>query len=271
MKNSVDVTGKNSKEETVTVIVKKPTPNQEGKAKIHSNKVFAEAITNGALLRAKLTDHMIQQGLWDDKKEEQLKTLSDTIDSGVKRLMQGGCKLSEAKDTALEVTDARQEQLILLSSRRNLDEFTAEGQAENAQFDFLCAACILNEEGKPAYTNLDGYLKEADSELAIKAATQLAELTNGLDPNWEKKLPENEFLMKYKFVNEDLQLIDKDGSRVARDGRLVNDEGRYVDENGDYINYDGDKVDKDGNLIVEFVEFEDDVYTSESEPAAVAE
>ena len=36
------------------------------------------------------------------------------------------------------------------------------------------------------------------------------------------------FLIKYKFVNEDLELINEDGHRIDLDGHLINESGQKI-------------------------------------------
>jgi len=80
----------------------------------------------------------------------------------------------------------------------------------------------------------------------------------GIDPDYEKRLPENEFLKKYKFVDDQLNYIDKKGRRVDSEGRLVNEDGRYINEDGKLVDIEGNLVDEEGNYIVEFTPFLDD-------------
>ena len=57
----------------------------------------------------------------------------------------------------------------------------------------------------------------------------------GLDEDFEKGLPENEFLVKYKLADESLRLIDKQGRFVTRDGQLIDEFGFIVDEEGNRV------------------------------------
>lgn len=49
---------------TVKVIVRRPTPEDYRDSQIEYNKAFREALDSGALLRQRLTDHMREQGIW---------------------------------------------------------------------------------------------------------------------------------------------------------------------------------------------------------------
>ena len=81
--------------------------------------------------------------------------------------------------------------------------------------DYLVSQCTFDETGaNKVYNNLDDYLNKADDDIAFAAATALAQLMYSIDKDVEANLPENRFLQKFKFVNEDLSLVDSDGNGV---------------------------------------------------------
>jgi hypothetical protein len=97
-----------------------------------------------------------------------------------------------------------------------------------------------------------------DDPVVGPAASALAKIIYNLEDDYEKKLPENQFLAKYKFVDESLHLVDKQGRKVDVDGRLVDENGRYINETGQFVDRDGNLVDVDGNFIVDEKPFLDD-------------
>ncbi len=74
------------------------------------------------------------------------------------------------------------------------------------------------------------------------AADQFALLYYGLEPDYEKKLPENEFLLKYKYCRDDLRLVNPAGE-------LIDLKGRRIDEKYYLLNADGKRVDEHGKLL----------------------
>ncbi len=66
-----------------------------------------------------------------------------------------------------------------------------------------------------------------------------------IDENFEKKYPENEFLLGRKLINDKLQRLDSDGNPVTEDGT------RRINELGQLINDDGEAIDSEGYLIDE--------------------
>ena len=98
------------------------------------------------------------------------------------------------------------------------------------------------------------YDSQAEQPWVIKAASELAGMIYGLDPDYDKNLEENKFLKEFNFVNEELEFINEDGHTVDSEGRLINEDGRYIayrtekakrekDESKVYfVNRDGEEV-----------------------------
>jgi len=202
---------------------------------------------------------MIEQGVWSKEKEDELKELGEKIHDGEKRLSTGGIKLAEARKIAIDMRINRIKRTELLSELGQNDSNTLEGQSENAKFNFLASRCIISEEtGKPVYKDTDDYLLHGSDDVALKGAELFAEMQYGLNRNYEKQLPENKFLQKWNFVNDELRLVNKDGKLIDIDGRLIDDNGRYIDENNNFVDIDGNPLDKDGNYLGEHKPFLDD-------------
>tara|TARA_R110000824_G_scaffold388762_1_gene584461 strand:+ start:6433 stop:7353 length:921 start_codon:yes stop_codon:yes gene_type:complete len=227
----------------------RPTSKYTEDATMEYNRVFSKALQNGALLRERLDQFMRQQKLWDDDREAQYTDLLTQINDREKKLSQGGIKLSEAKDIALEMRGVRAALQALISQRNALDVNTAQGQAENARFNFLLAACLVyNESGERIYSSVEDYSeKQAEGDtIGVVGAEYFANMYFGLEKDYEKKLPENKFLQEYKFVNDELQLINKEGLTVDWEGKLVDEYGKYVNEEGDYVDYEGNPLSEEG-------------------------
>lgn len=255
----------------INLNIKTPTANELQRAQMEANKVFRLGLESKALLRSRLTEYLIEQGLWNEDMQTKLDNIASKIYEKEKILMAGGIKRSEAKKICMEIRDLRVDQARLLVNQRQHDLYTAEAQAENAKFDFLVSVCTLDEEGKPYFTNVDDYKSRATEQAAADAASAVAEVVNQYDPDWEKKLPENKFLLQHGFVNEELQFIDKNGKLVDVDGRRVDDNGRYINEKGEFINRDGVRVDDEGNPIIEFKPLIDDEEVTEDKTEVTTE
>lgn len=243
----------------IELCVVRPNVKQRQEGQKVYNKAFRDAVESGAILRQKVNSVMREQNLWDDNKEAEYRKLLEKINQGERRIKSGGIKLTEAKQVALEMRKDRAELRSLTSERSGLDSNTAEGQADNAQFNYWVSACtVYSDTGKPYFNSYEDYMNRDNDPATGQAAGNLALMLYNLDPDYEKKLPENDFLKKYKFVDEELHLVDKQGRRVDSEGRLVNKDGRYINEAGELIDVDGNRVDENGDYVLEFSPFLDD-------------
>jgi len=266
----------------ITVLVKKPNRKDLNESQIAYNKAWRKSLDDKAILRQKLNDYLTEQGVWSEDKQKQYDDFVKKINDRELVLKKGGIPLKKAKSIALELKRLRASFRDLISERTSYDNNTAEGTADNARFDYLVSVCVLDPSTKkPVFKDMDDYNERGSEGWAIKAAGELANFIYNLDPNYEKSLPENEFLSKFKFSDDKGRLVNKDGHLISvdEDGveRLIDEESYYVayDENGvQYrVNRSGEKIveivespflDDDGNPIV-------DEQSSEEEVAATAE
>lgn len=239
--------------------IRSPSLHDQREAQKIYNQAFSDAVKSGCIVRGRLNDLLRDQGLWDDHKENRMNTIQQQILDKEKQLAKGGISLKQAKNIAIQIRDLRNDLRELIGVRTNLDNHTAEGQADNAKFNYLVAVCLVYKDSqKPYFEGYDEYLNRASELVAIKAAQLLANMLYGLDDDYEKKLPENKFLLQYKLVDNDLRFIDKEGRYVDQEGRLIDKAGRYINEDGKYVDINGSLVSDDGDYIVEFSPFLDD-------------
>jgi hypothetical protein len=257
-KNRIKIEAKDKEGKDIVVYVTRPSRDDNAQAQIVASKVFRDAALNGSLVRKTLEDLLIKQGIWNAEKQARADKIDDEIREKLIKLKSGGIKLNDARDLAVDVRIARMNKSILLSEKNAHDEFTAESQSENAKFDYLASVCIKDEEGKSIFKDIEEYKEKADEPYVSEAAAKLAAMLYGLDDEWEANLPENKFLRKFEFVDEDLRLVNKDGRHVTKDGKLIDSDFRYINEEGEYVDVDGKRIDKDGLPVVEFSPFLDD-------------
>jgi len=240
-------------------LVKSPTLENQREAQKVYNQAFTDAIKSKSVVRAKLDELLEDQGLWNDEKQAKFTLLQKELLEGEKRLAKGGFSVNEAKDLAIKMKKIRDDIRDLISVRTSLDNHSAEGQADNARFNYLVSVCVVYNDTKQSYFNsLEDYLNRSTESVALMAAQNLANMLYGLDNDYESNLPENKFLKKYKFVDEKLRLVDKKGRLIDSEGRLIDESGRFVDENGNFVDKFGNRVDAAGEYIVEQQPFLDD-------------
>lgn len=243
----------------VEFMIKSPSLVDQREAQRVYNQAFSDAVKSGCIVRGRLDDLLKEQGLWDDNKQLKMNTLQQQILDNEKSLARGGISLNAAKKVAVQMKQLREELRDLISVRTNLDNHTAEGQADNARFNYLVSCCLVYKDSKkPYFSGYEDYLNRASDIVAIRGAQILANMLYGLDNDYEKKLPENKFLLKYKLVDENLRFINKEGKLVDADGRLVDEFGRFINDKGEYVDKDGNAVDANGDYVVEFKPFTDD-------------
>lgn len=206
-------------------------------------KAFRLALENGAPLKKMLDKHMREQGLWDDKKEQEYRDLAKRLADCEFKLSKGGIKVSEAKDIAINLKHARRELQSLIQERSLLDANTAEGQAEQDRFNYLVSACIYDSlTRKPVFSSVQEYVEREDA-IAEAAAKEFAHYMYGISKNFESELTENKFLKRFGFIDDKNRLINKDN-------QLVDEEGHLVDEEGYRIDSEGNRVDINNNPIL---------------------
>ena len=246
-------------DKVVSLFVRAPSLQDQREATKIYNQTFSEALKAKAVVRAKLDDVLMEQGLWDANKQAQFTKLQNDILEGERKLAKGGIPLSEAKKVALLMKKSREDLRDLIAVKTNLDTHTAEGQADNARFNYLVSACTVYSDTKEQYfKSYDEYLNRSADPVAILAAQNLAGMLYGLENDYEEKLPENKFLKQYKFVDDKLRLINKDGHLVDDNGRLIDETGRFVNEKGEFVDKDGNLVDNQGDYLLDFKPFLDD-------------
>jgi hypothetical protein len=233
----------------------KTSPKDLADAKKVHNRGFREALEDGALLRKGLIKYMREQGVWDDKKEEQYQIFIKKIGDLEFKLSSGKMKVSEGRAMAIELSQIRTEFRELISERNLMDANTAEGQADNARFNFLLTKSVYDyNTQKPVYESLDDYVNRGSEPLAMDLASKFANFFYGVDENYDKELVENKFLRRFKLIDEDGRFLNKDGSFVDKDGQILDKEGYRLNEDGIRVDINGHPLD----VNIETAEFEED-------------
>jgi hypothetical protein len=236
----------------VELKVVKPTSAQRAESEKIKSKKFRAAIENGDYLKGELKNILRKRGQWSDESETELKELEKKVDDGCRRLNEGGFELDEAKKLAYDISSWRIQMVNLLSVYADATDLTAEGQADNAAFDYLVSVCaVYNDSGKPFFESYDDYLSRKEEDYSFSIASKVNEVLNGgFDESVFASLPEYQFLKEYGFIDEKLRRIDEKGRLVDAQGRLIDEEGNLVNEEGKRIDRFGNVLDEDGKPII---------------------
>ena len=228
-----DENGKEIFEEKEFAVVK-PTVSVLNEASKLRQRVFNQAFEEGGLLRQQVEKELKSRNLWNDKLQQEYDLLQAEVISMLLQLERGGIKLSDARQLALEIADKRQQMVDMLVDRSELDNITCEGQADNERFNFLFANCLVyNDTGTRVFNSLEEYIANPSHPAAVQGASEFYYLLSGTE-NLENDLPENKFLKKYNFVDDELRFTERNT------GRLIDKDGNYIDEDGNYIKYNED-------------------------------
>jgi len=252
--------------EKINIVVKRPNSRQLEKAQMVGSKVWTQAVKDGIFTKVALEKFMEAQGIWTSEKAieqtrilQEIAMLESQIASG-KNENGTTLRLSEGKEKAIQLRKLRIGLRELISEKISLESNTAEGLADNAKFNYLVSQCTYDGTGQnKVYANVEDYNDRSDDEISFNAAAALGELVYRLDRSYEESLPENQFLKKYKFVDEELSLVDENGNRVDVDGTKVNEKGWLINDKGDRVDREGNLLTEEGNLLVQG-EFIDDIH-----------
>ena len=222
-------------------------------------KSFKKAVEDGAILKRSLDEHMRKQGLWDDEKQEEYTDLVRKSADLEYKIKSGQFKkASQLKEKALELKKLRQRTSEIMSVRNSMDSITAEGQADNDQFNYFVSVSVYDYlTQKPVFSSLEDYEASSDSDLAVACAKQFASYYYELEENYQDSFLENKLLKKLNLISEDGFLVNSGGQRVDEEGNLLDEEGARIDDKGNRIDINNNPILNDNAL--DELEFEDDL------------
>lgn len=224
----------------VTLAAIRPTQTVKQRAEIEYAKAWGAYVQEkGLILETALWDSLRKKNLWDEDKQKELDEIDknlneceDMLPDDKGKVKQKGVTLSKAREAAIKMRINRVRRVNLLSDFTKLKSNTVEGLSDNAKFNYLVSQCIVHADTKkPYFENLQNYMDRSEDLDAIKSANEFATLYYNFDPDFDKNLPENRFLLKYKMCRDgDLSLIDKQGNLVDIVGNKVNEDGTPAGE-----------------------------------------
>jgi hypothetical protein len=234
------------------IIVKKPSNAVMSAAQRKGALIWTQCIQEGVMTKKELEKILEDRGIWTKAKAKEQVDILTEISKLEKKLFLGRgeiLKTSEGKKIAIQMRRKRIELRDLLAEKVSLEQNTAESLSDNAKFDFIVAKCTFDKDEQPVYKDIDDYSNRSDDPIAFAAAQALATMLYSLDKDFEMKLPENKFLAKFEYIDDDLHLVNKEGHKVDTENRLVNDLGQFIDKEGKRVDIDGNLLDEDGSYI----------------------
>lgn len=231
------------------------------KVRSESQPIYAaalrQAVTDGLYLKVELDKVLEAKGLLNTEKEQvridELRSeLKQSEISLRKRIGPAGSLLSkdEGRKLALHMRKLRGQIGDIGQTILSLYTNSAENFASNEQNKYLIFATTLTESGSTYWKNFEEFKTDSDNPVYGPAISSFLKV-NGADNSVEKEYPENKWLVRMGYLNNDLEFIDSKGRLIDEDGRLINKDGRFINDNGEYIDKYGNRVDEKGNLLVE--------------------
>lgn len=225
------------KEENGNVIklkIRQPNYNEiQESNRVYNSKIASlirDKTTQKLLLRQEAEKFLEENGIWTEKEKSRIIELQSQINDLLKKMNRGGDKLVNARKSCIDISDKRKEIVDLWRKRQVIDDATIESVAEIEKIDYLIFASTVNENGDRHWESFEDLRNDKGNPIYQQVAPRAYEIFLNIDPNFEKNLPENKWLRKYNFVDENLSLVDrKTGQFVDRDGNVV-DLGEKLEE-----------------------------------------
>jgi hypothetical protein len=203
-------------------VVVTPTATQLVESKMAYNIAFKKSVDSGAYLRKSWDKILESQGLWSAEKTKRIASLQFLL-AKLERKLNSKIKLTEAKEVAKSLAESRAELRRLVYERTELDDRTAEGQAEQARLEHLCSLCLLNYiDRKRVYSDAVSMIESGDEAVSV-ALDKLAAIVYNVDPNFEANLPENKFFSRFGEPEVELEAEVQEFLKDITDIQTVGD------------------------------------------------
>ena len=244
-------------DQDIELAIVRPSPKVQVESQLEYNKAWRIAEAAGNPLRKDMDRIAKERGIWDDEKENRVEEIVKQIVELEKKLRGGANSFkskNEAKEVAFKIRRLRFERMSMLRARLELDSVTAESFADTARTNFIISqTTVYNDSGKKFFTDVNDFVDKSNDQVALDAAVNYYSL---LSEDNQADNYEDEFLKKYKFVDDKGRLINSDGHLITDNGKLINEENKFVNEQNELVNVNGDRVLEDGTPIVEFREWD---------------
>lgn len=184
------------------------------------------------LLRRELDDYLRSKGIWTQEDEDKIERLQREIKDKLVELKKGGISIMTARAIALEITQKRIDIVGAWQKRQTFDNMTIESIANQDREEYLFFCTIVySESGERYWNDLEAMRADKGSEVFKAARLAFDKMFYGYDEQIEKTLPENIWLKKYGFVNDDMELIDrKTGEYVDKNGKLLQKKNEIIQQ-----------------------------------------
>ena len=176
----VEVEQEDGTSKEVSIYVQKPTNSIISGSDRYRAKIWNQCLADDILTKMELGKTLKDRGVWnEDKEKEQIELVRKISETETDLYVGGDGKtrsVSTGKDMAIGMRKHRIALRNIMSEKISLEENTAESISENAKFDYLVSECAKYENGERIYSSLEDYNSKSSDEIAIAAATKLAQV-----------------------------------------------------------------------------------------------
>lgn len=265
----------NIKDKETEFMVRSPKSSELREADIIRAQYYNDGLKKGLMLAMKAREYAKQQNLWDDEKQKELndaeKQLRDyEYEIKTKRsLPLGGPGKLEGTmfGIALKIMVLRTKIINLRTIFADMESNTVEGHAENARKNYLLyVTTVYSDTGERVFESFDDFLNSLNltednvDKYTIAWASYTCyqnALLNAYNIN-VKDYPENQFLSRFKFIDDKGRLLNKQGEFVNEFGAKVDDNGLLINDQGNLIDINKRELTKDGEFDEEPKPFKDE-------------
>ncbi len=225
MRQEFEVTQPDGK--NVKLVVRKP----EYEDIEHADKVYAIKISSlikenagrKLLSRQELNKYLKEAGIWTEAEEKEVEKLQTEVADTLTAMRKGGKGLTDGRSMAIKVMDRRQEIMRIMAKKQSFDDVTLESFAETEKIDYLVyCSTLYADSGSNYWDSFEDMKNDKLSDVYRKASVLSMKVIYDIDNEFDKNLPENKWLKKYGFIDEELNYTDrKTGEKVDREGKPI--------------------------------------------------
>lgn len=245
----IDIVLKNEDGTEQMICVKTPGPEElEAGDRAYAStlaKLFREPKEKRLLLRSQLHAILKQDGIWTDEDEAKVGTLQTEIGDLLNKVRKGGIKESEGRKLCLQIQDKRNEIMQTMAKLNQSEACTIEGRGDEERLESLLQlCCVYASSGESYWPSLEDMKNSKQTEAYRKASDALVRIVYNVDEDFEKKLPENRWMIKHGYMDEGMknfidkktkEPVDRDGNPLAKEqekfiNNLVNLQGEIIEE-----------------------------------------
>ncbi len=246
-------------------LVRAPKAEEVKEANKVKSRGYWKAIKDG-LPMANDAIKLAQQTAWTPEKVEEYVKLQKELNEAEKILTEKrNLKLGGPKDpnqetmfrVALKCFSLRNKLSELNSIFAEAQQNTVEGYSENERLNYiLYATTVYKDTGERVFESFEDFDKstissEENSEKYIIATLAFAMYQQKLLKSYQTVVdgnPENAFLKRFKFINDEGEFIDKDGNLIDSSGEVVVDEVVTDDEPKPFLDNEGNPIEDEEYL-----------------------